>query len=74
MRALPGMSDEKIDSLFKQREEVRNAPVAPGALGAAGGNFQITAEVSVDGAHVVRVCVVQFTGDAAKPYLIMAWR
>ncbi|MEI9886374.1 MAG: hypothetical protein WDN08_07695 [Rhizomicrobium sp.] len=75
LRALPGMSETAVERVLERREEARDAPAAAGGpLGTAGSDFQITAEVSADGARVVRVAVVQFTGDAAKPYLILAWR
>ena len=73
LRALPGMDDDAIARLMEQREAARSA-IPAGALGVAQSTFQITTEVTAGGAHVVRVAVVQFTGDAAKPYLILAWR
>lgn len=79
LRALPNMGDDVIDRLFKNRDAAHAAALANGmtgggALGAANSDFRITVEVFAPGAHVVRVAVVQFTGDATKPYLILDWR
>lgn len=73
LRAMPGMDEDAIARLIAQREAERTA-VPAGALGVAQSDFKITAEVTTGGAHIVRLAVVQFTGDAAKPYLIMVWR
>ncbi|HEY4941224.1 MAG TPA: type II secretion system protein GspK [Rhizomicrobium sp.] len=80
LRALPQMDDQAIDRLFKERDERHSAAsgdqnsATSVPLGIADAVFLVTAEARVDGAHVVRVAAVQFTGDAAKPYLVLAWR
>lgn len=80
LRALPQMDDQAIDRLLKERDEKRSAASgdqngATGVpLGIADAVFLVTVEVRIDGAHVVRVAAVQFTGDAAKPFLVLAWR
>ena len=71
LRALPNMDEDAISRLLEQRRTIAKAG---GALAIAQSDFQITAEVTAGGAHVVRMAVVQFTGDPAKPYLILAWR
>ncbi|HXC56395.1 MAG TPA: hypothetical protein VNU97_13950 [Rhizomicrobium sp.] len=77
LRALPGMSEQAIDDLLRARDAAAQAaarsslagtPVAPGAA------FRVSADLSVDGARTLRVAVVQFTGDAARPYLVLAWQ
>ena len=80
LRALPNMDEQAIERLLKDRDDRYKAAfsdasdVAGSPLGVADAVFLTTVEAKVDGARVVRVAAVQFTGDAAKPYLILAWR
>jgi general secretion pathway protein K len=78
LRLMPDLDDQAIDRLLKARDEPPPVPVddtAPGSpLGIADAVFAVTAQARVGDAQVVRLAVVQFTGDATKPYLILAWR
>lgn len=70
LRVLPGMSEQGIAEILKQRDE---AAPSTGPAGAQS-DYLVTAQARVAGAQVVRTTVVAFTGDPAKPYLILAWR
>jgi general secretion pathway protein K len=77
LRVLPDMDDDAIARLLKARDEQRAAASAAAngtPLGSANAVFLVTAEVRAGSAHVVRVAAIQFTGDAAQPYLILGWR
>jgi general secretion pathway protein K len=80
LRTLPGMDDDAIDKLLKQRDEIHASAVADtqntsgSPLGTTNSAFFITAETRVATTHIVRTAVVRFTGDVTKPYLIEAWR
>ncbi|MEI9997222.1 MAG: hypothetical protein WDM91_21680 [Rhizomicrobium sp.] len=78
LKVLPGLDAHAIADLLRAREDALARMAAPGAApaprAASGATFTITAEVRVGTARVVRVATVQFTGDATKPYLTMAWR
>lgn len=80
LRLLPGMTADAVDRVLKGRDEIRatlsqtsdNAAGSP--LGIADAVFLVTAEVHAGTANVVRSAAVRFTGDPARPYLIVAWR
>ncbi len=80
LRALPGMDDDAIATLLKQRDETHAAAMADtqntagSPLAIANSAFLITVETHVAATRVVRTAVVRFTGDVTKPYLIEAWR
>ncbi len=78
LRLLPDLDEQAIDRLLKDRDAPPPVPIddtAPGSpLGIADTFFAVTAQARVGDAQVVRLAVVQFTGDQTKPYLILAWR
>jgi general secretion pathway protein K len=77
LRLLPDLDDQGIDRLIKERDATPAPPddTAPGSpLGLADTVFAVTAQARVGDAQIVRLAVVQFTGDVTKPYLILAWR
>ncbi len=74
LRALPGMDEQAIAQMLKARDQPRQPGDQPVARAAPGAVFTLTAQADAGRAHVTRVAVVEFTGDAAKPYLVLAWR
>ncbi len=78
LRLMPDLDEQAIDRLIKARDAPPPVPAddsAPGSpLGLADTVFAVTAQARVGDAQVVRLAVVQFTGDQTKPYLILAWR
>jgi general secretion pathway protein K len=71
--ALPGMDPEKVDDLIKGREAARALPGGGAPSVAPGHAFMITVTLSRASVRTVRSAVVQFTGDATKPYWFLAW-
>jgi general secretion pathway protein K len=70
---LPGMDPEKVDDLLKGREAARALPGGGTPSIAPGHAFMITVTLSRGNVRTVRSAVVQFTGDATKPYWFLTW-
>lgn len=80
--ALPGAVPEQVDAYLEQRRFAleRGLPPPPfgqvsGAPGSNDGLYAIRAEANLgDNARFSREAVVHLTGDASRPYVILAWR
>ncbi|MBS0472769.1 MAG: general secretion pathway protein GspK [Proteobacteria bacterium] len=80
LAVLPGLDADAVDRILKERaarqsqlaDSDDDASGAP--LGASNAVFRITADATLDPVHVHRIAEVLFTGDAAKPWLILDWR
>jgi general secretion pathway protein K len=72
--ALPNASESSVADLLRDRDAARATIPSGGAAIQPNATFMITAESRVGGAHAIRVAVVQFTGDAEKPYWFLSWQ
>ncbi len=79
LRVLPDLDNGDIAGVLNEHATAyalkRGADDSQTGSPAGTGNhsFTITAEVSVGTARIRRTAVVQFTGDEAHPYLVLAW-
>ncbi len=81
--ALPDMDEQKADEIIADRSnpagslEHEASSAMPGILDPAtqpsGQVFAITAEVQSAKQRVVKEAVVELTGDAKRPYLVLSW-
>ena len=69
--ALPGATENSVADILRDRALPSSTRASANT---ADGIYAITAEARVDGARTIRVAVVQFTGDPAKPYWFVFWQ
>jgi general secretion pathway protein K len=72
--ALPNADENSVTDMLRDRERASATNPPGGALAQPNATFMITAEARVDGAHAVRVAIVQFTGDDTRPYWFLSWQ
>jgi general secretion pathway protein K len=77
---LPRLDANAVDRIMKERD-ARQAQIAAsddGAggtpLGTANAVFRIVARTQLGSAQVTRVAEILFTGDTARPWLVLDWR
>lgn len=80
LQLLPDVDSDALNRLLKARDDAfaaalrPDAPASSAPRGAAGHVLSISAEIYSGRLHAERTASVLFTGDPARPYLVLAWR